>query len=143
MKIQNELEAMGISENENTVLNIEKQKYCPSCGSKIEKNSTICYQCGVNPQKVNRKKFCPYCGKSVNEEQVICLNCKESIENINFDVASGGMLILCFFFPIIGLFIYIANSNTRKQYAKECGLSSLWGFLIGFIITGIVIFANI
>lgn len=143
MTSQDELEAMGIKGNENTVLNIDKQKYCPSCGSKIERNSTICYHCGVNPQKVNKKKFCPYCGQPVNEEQVICLHCKEDITTTNFDVASGGMLLLCFLFPIIGLCIYIANNNTRKQYAKDCGLASLWGFIIGIIVVCIALFANI
>lgn len=135
---------MGISED-SVSQRIEKQKYCPSCGKGIELNATVCYNCGVNPQKVNHKKYCPYCGNSVNEEQVICLNCRENIENTVIDNANAGIRILCFLIPLVGLIVYLANINTRKEYAKDCGSSALCGFCIGIVlafILGMVLFAQ-
>lgn len=132
---------MGL-DNDSVKERLKNQKFCPSCGNEVEKNSTVCYGCGVNPQKVKNKKFCPFCGKQVNTEQVICLNCKESIENTVMDEASGGMKVICFLIPIIGLIIYIANANTRKEYASSCGTSALYGFvtvlLLGLILAFIL-----
>lgn len=127
---------MGIDEN-STEHKIEKQKYCPNCGNSIESDSEVCYKCGVNPQNVKHKKFCPYCGKAVNEEQVICLNCRESIENTVIDNANGGIKIICFLIPIIGLILYLSNINTRKEYATDCGSSALCGFIIGLLLFGV------
>lgn len=131
---------MGIDNNKSEEI-LKKQKFCSSCGNEVENGSTVCYQCGVNPQNVKNKKFCPYCGKSVNEEQVICLNCKESLENVNFNNASGGILLLCFLFPIIALFVYVANVNTRKEYANSCGKAGITGlvFLLVIGLFGILI----
>lgn len=126
---------MGLNKDTNIKELIGEQKYCPNCGKEIEINSTICYSCGVNPKKVKNKKYCPFCGKSVNEEQVLCLNCRKNIKNTVIDNASGAMRLLCFLFPIIGLVIYLANINTRKQFAKDCGNSSLCGFIVGIVLT--------
>lgn len=129
---------MGIEEN-STTYKIGKQKYCPNCGNEITQGATVCYKCGVNPQKVNNKKFCPYCGKSVNDEQVICLNCKESIENTVIDNANAGIKIICFLIPIIGLILYLANINKRKEYATDCGSSAFCGFVIGLLLYGFLL----
>ena len=59
---------------------------------------------------------------------------KKNIENIVIDNATGAMKFLCFCFPIIGLIIYLANVNTRKEYAKDCVNSSLCGFCIGIVL---------
>ena len=126
---------MGLDKDTSVKDLIREQKYCPNCGKEIELNSTICYGCGMNPQKIKSKKYCLFCGNSVNEEQVLCLNCKRNIENTIIDNASGAMKVLCFLFPIIGLVIYLANINTRKQFAKDCGNSSLCGFIVGIVLT--------
>lgn len=131
---------MGLDKDTSVKDLIREQKYCPNCGKEIELNSTICYGCGMNPQEIKSKKYCPFCGNSVNEEQVLCLNCKRNIENTIIDNASGAMKVLCFLFPIIGLVIYLANINTRKQFAKDCGNSSLCGFIIGIVLILILYF---
>lgn len=128
---------MGI-DNDSVKERLKNQKFCPSCGKEVEKDSTVCYECGVNPKKVKNKKFCPFCGNPVNEEQVICLNCKESIENTIIDEASGGMKVICFLIPIIGLIIYIANASTRKEYANSCGTSALYG-VVTVLLMGLIL----
>ena len=140
--LENEL---GLDSDSSVKELIREQRYCPNCGKEIEHNSAVCYGCGMNPQKVKNKNYCPFCGNPVNSEQVLCLNCKKNIENTIIDNASSGIKVICFLFPIIGLIIYLANVNTRKEYSKDCGNSALCGFCLGIVLSfilWIIIFAQ-
>ena len=65
--------------------------------------------------------------------------------------ASTGLKVLCFFIPLVGLIIYASNISHNRNYARQCGIASLWGFLtpiiigicIGIIMLGAGIFGTV
>ena len=120
----------------------KQRMYCPNCGKEIEVNSSVCYNCGVNPKKIKDINFCFHCGEPVNKEQVICLNCKQSLEKEDdLNNVSVGIILICFLFPIIGLIIYAANNDLKHEYAYSCGIASIVGVIISLLISVITLLA--
>lgn len=81
-------------------------KYCSNCGNKLDEKAYVCPKCGV----------------IVNND----------INNVNSNVDKGGIgwSFLGFFFPIVGLVLYLVWKNEKPKSAK----ASLKGFLISVII---------
>jgi flagellar basal body-associated protein FliL len=93
-------------------------------------------------------KHCSNCGLEVNDNANFCEKCGYSfsgnipqINNKN-DAPSGGFAILSFFFPIIGLILWLAWSKS-PQKAKSCGKGALAGFIVGVIVFFIFIFIGV
>lgn len=84
--------------------------YCKNCGEQIDDKAVICPKCGVAQR---------YIGEEVN---------------VN-DAPSTGFAVLCFFFPIIGLILYLVWHNTSPLKAKSCGKGALIGFCVGIAIS--------
>ena len=96
-------------------------------------------------------KFCPVCGNKIeesnleNEEnnQTITTNSDYSYYNQNnmnatpinqkADSSSVGFGILSFFFPIVGLILFLVWKAETPKKAKSCGIGALIGALIGVI----------
>ena len=66
-------------------------------------------------------KYCQHCGAQVQEQAVVCVNCGCALTPINqeSDVASPGLNVLSFFFPLVGLILYIAYQE--KTPVKAIG----------------------
>lgn len=86
--------------------------------------------------------FCPYCGKEINDNAAVCLGCGRSVSGIgnpsNQDSNSFGWWWLGFFFPLIGLILWLVWSDSTPIRAKRAG----WGALIS-VITSILLVAFI
>ena len=50
------------------------------------------------------------------------------------DEGAGGIKWLCFFFPLIGLILYLVWQKDKPLSAKECGKFALIGFIVGLVI---------
>ena len=95
--------------------------------------------------------FCNKCGKEIHDEAVICVNCGCSVGNVssNKNVSNekaGGMSILSFLIPLVGLILYLVWKDTKPVAAKQCGKSALWGVGVGivlYIISMVVLVATI
>lgn len=89
---------------------------------------------GYNPYGAPQAKYCPRCGNQCDPKAVICVKCGMAFENFNQvveeDKASTGLKVLCFFFPIVGLILYLVNKDKKPLSAKEYGK---WG-IIGFAV---------
>lgn len=83
--------------------------YCKNCGAEIDDNAVICVKCGV-PVSGNKR------------------NVNQSDEG-----ASGGLALVCFFFPLIGLILYCIWNNDYPTKSSDCGKFALYGFLTAFI----------
>lgn len=51
------------------------------------------------------------------------------------DKKSVGFNILSFFFPIVGLIIYLVQKDKKPKRAKSAGKSAIAGFVIGFVLS--------
>lgn len=96
-------------------------------------------------------KFCSNCGKELLDNQEVCLNCGVLVSNNNSnntvsngDNGSAGWFILGFFFPIVGLILYICFKNNRVKDAKQVGKGALASVIIYLVLVVIfVIFFGI
>lgn len=85
-------------------------------------------------------KYCGNCGNAVNENQDVCLNCgvslrpNKSILEVE-EGATGGWGVLGFFFPIIGLILYLAWADTKPKSSKAAGKGALIGFIVGVVVS--------
>lgn len=80
---------------------------------------------------------CNECGKEISENAVSCPNCGAKNINNN-EVASAGLEVICFLFPIVGIIIFAMNISTRPKYAKNCLYASLLP-IIFILVIGLLI----
>jgi|SRR5690554_124825 len=85
-------------------------------------------------------KYCGNCGNQVNENQDVCLNCGVSLKqakpnNVVEEGSTGGWGVLGFFFPIIGLILYLVWVDSRPKSSKSAGKGALIGFIVGVVVS--------
>lgn len=86
--------------------------------------------------------FCSKCGKEIMNEAVVCPNCGCAVNgalNVSKaaageDVPNGGLNLLGFFIPLVGLIMYCVMHGSTPRKANQIGLFSLIGFIINFIL---------
>lgn len=83
-------------------------KYCTKCGQELEDNAVYCTGCGAQ-----------------NNGQTTTVEDKKSV----------GFNILSFFFPIVGLILFLVWKKDTPIKAKGCGISALIGFVVGIILS--------
>lgn len=83
--------------------------------------------------------FCPYCGKEINDNADICLGCGRSVTNVrnsaSRDSNSIGWWWLGFFFPFVGLILWLVWAGSTPMRAKRAG----WGALVGAIVSVVLV----
>ena len=71
----------AIEQMKQEILNLtfteENAKICPECGSKNEKDSVFCGECGC---KLPEENVCPNCGAQVDEGAKFCIYCGTKVE---------------------------------------------------------------
>lgn len=92
------------------------------------------YQQGYNPYGAPQGKYCPRCGNLCDPLAAICVKCGMPFNNVpqqSFDDnPSTGLKILCFFFPIVALILYIVNKDKKPVSAKAYGKMGIIGFAV-------------
>ena len=103
-----------VSKNKNTNSNVvPTSTFCSSCGETIPAGSQFCPKCGAaNPY------FALYA---------------------NPDGPSAGYAILGFFFPLVGLILYLVWKDQTPLKAKSSGMGALTGFIFNVAVSVIVI----
>lgn len=97
---------------------------CPSCGGAIYNNGAY-QQPGMNYQQPNMNYQQPYQQPYPQYQQPYYG--KRVDPN---DAPSGGFAALGFFFPLIGLILYLVWKDESPLKAKSCGKGALAGFLV-------------
>ena len=95
-------------------------------------------------------KYCSHCGTPVEDNAVVCLKCGCAVDdkaaNANAvakdDAPSAGFAVLGFFFPLVGLILYLVQRETHPQQAKSAGKGALIGFIVSFVLGFILGFAG-
>lgn len=81
-------------------------------------------------------KYCPKCGKAVEDYAVVCDQCGESLapapapQQQTNDAPSMGFAILGFFFPLIGLILWLVWKDSTPLKAKSAGKGALVGVIV-------------
>ncbi|MBE7083872.1 MAG: zinc ribbon domain-containing protein [Clostridiales bacterium] len=80
--------------------------------------------------------YCSKCGKEIFDDAIICPGCGCATGNplpsnkpVNGDASSIGYAILGFFFPLIGLILFLVWKNELPLRAKSCGKGALIGVI--------------
>lgn len=87
-------------------------------------------------------KYCAHCGSPVDDNAVVCVKCGCSVDDngTNARVAtkdeapSPGFAVLGFFFPLVGLILYLVQRDTHPGQARSAGKGALIGFIVSFVI---------
>lgn len=124
--------------------------FCNQCGSEVEPGATFCNNCGAaveNQQDVNSSAQGSYDAQSSSQgsyqqpagggyQQPYTTAPKPQ------DASSMGFAVLCFFFPVVGLVLWLVWKNDYPLKAKSCGKGALIGVIlsvVGWIIYAIAI----
>lgn len=81
--------------------------------------------------------FCKNCGEQIDDRAAICPKCGVPVNNNAFsqnDAPSVGFGILGFFFPLIGLILYLVWKDQTPLKAKSAGKGALIGVIISIVI---------
>lgn len=82
--------------------------------------------------------FCKNCGKEIDDKAAICPNCGVPTEQSAVtpagtnpsDAPSTGFAVLSFFFPLVGLILWLVWKNEYPLKAKSCGKGALIGVIV-------------
>ena len=87
--------------------------------------------------------FCKNCGSQIDDNAVACPHCGVATDNFYMnrgiapsynDAPSGGFAVLCFFFPVIGLILYIIWHDTMPLRARSCGKGAITGVIVEVVL---------
>jgi len=83
--------------------------------------------------------FCEKCGEEVKDEAIVCTSCGCSLKSttesdVNNEPLDGGVKVLSFCFPIVGIILYFVHQNSAPQKSKDACNAALWGIGISIVI---------
>lgn len=89
--------------------------YCKNCGSQIAEGT----------------RYCPHCGFMQDNTQPSCQYQQSPYQQpVNDDSGSVGWGILGFFFPIVGLILFLVWRHDKPKSAKSAGIGALIGGIL-------------
>ena len=136
----------------------EGELFCPQCGASVsggaqgqpaaQKSANVCKICGAPLREGDL--FCPQCGASVSGgaqgqpvPQGSAGNAPPRPQGAGpspaqADAPSGGFFTLGFFFPIVGLILFLVWREQLPLRARSCGKGALIGAIVE-VALGVVI----
>ncbi|HPO53701.1 MAG: zinc ribbon domain-containing protein [Clostridiales bacterium] len=87
-------------------------------------------------------KYCTNCGTLINDEDLYCRHCgyKVSGEKAARDTGNPLWGLLGFFFPIVGLILFLVWRDDRPKDSKSAGIGALVSLIMGIVV---VIFVEV
>lgn len=93
--------------------------FCSGCGQELSPDENFCSVCGKQ-RTTSAQSAQPVFQQQVNPQMGYVQ-----------DAPSGGMTALGFFFPIVGLILYLVWKDQTPLKAKSAGKGALIGFIVG------------
>lgn len=87
--------------------------YCKNCGKPIDPNST----------------YCPECGANQNDNNTTTTYVQQNHPVVQ-DAPNAGFAVLSFFFPVVGLILYLVWMDQFPMRAKSCGKGALISIIV-------------
>ncbi|MDY6367458.1 MAG: zinc ribbon domain-containing protein [Clostridia bacterium] len=82
--------------------------------------------------------YCKRCGKEIDDKAAVCPHCGVSTGrylSYEGDAPSAGFGVLGFFFPLIGLILYLVWKDQYPMRAKSVGKGALIGVIVSVVIS--------
>ena len=84
--------------------------------------------------------YCKHCGTQIEDSAVVCASCGTSVADIAPEKAveqkaSFGWAVLGFFFPLVGLILWLVWKNDEPAKAKRAGKGALVGFIVNVVLS--------
>ena len=102
-------------------------KFCPNCGAALPVEAPQVVQPEVLPTPEYGQQQTGYQQPGYQQPQA-----SYGAPAVN-DSGSIGWGVLGFFFPIVGLILFLVWKNTKPQSAKVAGIGAIIGFVLGLI----------
>lgn len=81
--------------------------------------------------------YCKKCGAEIDDDAVVCPHCGVPTDNFKKqqntrpdDAPNAGFAVLGFFFPIIGLILFLVWRESMPLRSKSCGKGALIGVIV-------------
>lgn len=82
--------------------------------------------------------YCPHCGNEIKTGADVCLSCGKVLHTTQTkDSGNSGWGVLGFFFPLIGLILYLVWKDDQPKNSKMAGKGALIGVIVN-VILGII-----
>ncbi|MGM0436424.1 MAG: zinc-ribbon domain-containing protein [Bacillota bacterium] len=106
-----------------------KLNYCPNCGEPIKENYKVCPACGEPLQEDSHQDTDPFEERTERSfEQSYQQHPDYKPEGNTF-----GWAVLGFFFPVVGLILYLVWQTDRPLASKSAGTGALVSVVIGLL----------
>lgn len=81
-------------------------------------------------------KYCEHCGQAIEDNAVVCMHCGRSLQGASGidDSGNAGYGVLGFFFPVVGLIMYLLWKTEKPRNAKKAGKGALIGVIVQFVL---------
>ena len=89
--------------------------YCRNCGAQLEENTNYCSSCGAR--------------QSVIDQTTV-----KEVKDLS-DNGSAGWGVLGFFFPLVGLILYLIWRDDKPKNAKSAGKGALIGVIVSVLLS--------
>lgn len=94
-------------------------------------------------------KYCPNCGKQLADNAAMCPGCGNMFQQVGSaarvpdptDAPSTGYGVLGFFFPIVGLILFLVWQDNFPKRGKSAGKGALIGVIVGVILSILYVIA--
>jgi drug/metabolite transporter (DMT)-like permease len=81
--------------------------------------------------------YCSNCGNELKDGADVCLNCGKSLikksSSTSVDTGSAGWSLLGFFFPLIGLILYLLWKTDQPRNSSAIGKGALIGVIVSVV----------
>ena len=124
-------------------------KYCARCGKEFEGESNFCPECAAAVQQAPQQPYQapqqPYQQAPYQQPYQQAPYQQPYQPPMEVDAPNTGFAILGFFFPLIGLILWLMWKDKTPLKAKSCGKGALIGVIVNvglsiiFTIIGVVI----
>ncbi|MDR3216560.1 MAG: zinc ribbon domain-containing protein [Clostridiaceae bacterium] len=117
---------------------------CSRCGAENRGDARFCIHCSAPLTVVQQPNPQPYYGERngynyPQGQQQPPPYYPPPAPPAKKDESSVGYAILCFFYPIVGLILYLVWKDERPLRAKSCGKGALTGVILSVLI-GVISF---
>lgn len=107
-------------------------KYCSNCGKELTDSAAFCSECGAPQQAVPHESAAPQqptYQQAPQQQYQAPQQPYQSHQAPVVDSGSFGWAVLGFFFPVVGLILFLVWKDQKPLTSKKAGIGALVGVI--------------